>query len=85
MVERAEQVLREIGLRTFRVRHHDTLARIEVDPAEIGSLARPPIRELIVSRLRAIGYAYVTLDLQGFRSGSMNEVLQASSKPPAPK
>lgn len=73
MIERAEDVLRGLGLRTFRVRHHDTIARIEADPADLPSLVS--LRELLVARFKEIGYAYVTLDLQCFRSGSLNETL----------
>lgn len=72
-IERAEDVLRGIGLRVFRVRHHDTLARIEIDPADFAPLLA--VRDLVIARLKEIGYSYVTLDLQGFRSGSLNEVL----------
>ena len=72
-LERAEGVLRDLGFRQFRVRHHDTVARLELEP---GDLARAlEHREAIVAGVRAAGYAYVSLDLAGFRSGSMNEVL----------
>jgi uncharacterized protein len=74
-VERAEEVLRGLGLRQVRVRHHGDLARIEVDPADFEELVRPPIRDLVLSRLKEAGYAYVTLDLQGYRTGSLNEVV----------
>jgi len=73
-VEQAEEVLRRLGFTQFRVRHHDTLARIEIPVSEFPqALAH---REHLVAELRAIGYIYVTLDLQGFRSGSSNEVLK---------
>jgi len=75
MVRRAEDFLRALGLRQYRVRHHDTLARIEVPAEEIERLASPEARAKLVTELKRIGYTYVTLDLQGFRSGSMNEVL----------
>lgn len=74
-VESAEALLREKGFRQFRVRVHDRIARIEVPAEEIGRLLDRALREEIVARLKALGYAYVTLDLQGFRSGSMNEAL----------
>lgn len=80
-VEAAEEVLRGLGFRQFRVRHHDTLARIEVPPAEIPRLAQDGVRETVATRLREIGYTYITLDLAGYRSGSMNEVLALSSAP----
>jgi uncharacterized protein len=80
MVEKAEDVLRGLGLRQYRVRHHDTVARIEVDPRDFEELVRSPLRELILAQIRAVGYQYVALDLQGYRTGSMNEVvLKANS------
>jgi len=72
-VEHAEQYLRSLGFRQLRVRHHDQVARIEVEPGDFPRLLE--LREEIVAELRALGYLYVTLDLNGFRSGSMNEVL----------
>jgi uncharacterized protein len=74
-VEKAEEVLRDLGLRQFRVRHHDAVARIEVDPRDLEELVRSPIRELLIERIKAAGYQYVTLDLQGYRTGSLNEVV----------
>ena len=74
-IAQAEEFLRELGLRQLRVRHHDTIARIEVEAADIPFLTREDIRRRVAERFRAIGYAYVTLDLEGFRSGSLNEVL----------
>lgn len=75
MVEKAEEVLRGLGLRQYRVRHHDSVARIEVDPADFEELVRPPLRELVLAKIKAVGYQYVALDLQGYRTGSLNEVL----------
>jgi uncharacterized protein len=75
MIERAEEVLRDLGLRQYRVRHHETLARLELDPRDFEELVRSPVRDLITRRLREIGYHYVTLDLEGYRTGRMNEVL----------
>lgn len=72
-IDRAEDVLRGLGLGQLRVRHHDTLARIEVTPDAIPVVLAH--RDAIVARLKALGYVYVTLDLQGFRSGSGNEAL----------
>jgi uncharacterized protein len=69
----AEAYLRSIGLRQLRVRHHGDVARIEVEAEAIAVLVER--REEVVERLKALGYQYVTLDLAGFRSGSMNEVL----------
>ncbi len=75
-VEAAEEFLRrEFGLGQLRVRHHDTIARIEVEPAAWPRLVADGHAQRIVDELRRIGYLYVTLDLAGFRSGSMNDVL----------
>ncbi len=73
---RAEGYLRTLGFRQVRVRHHDQIARIEVPPAEIPRLADPAISAGVVARLKELGWAYVTLDLAGYRTGSMNEVLK---------
>ena len=68
---------RDLGFRSFRVRHHDAAtARIEVGSAELARLLEEPLRTSVVSRLKELGFVYVTVDLQGFRSGSMNEVLK---------
>ena len=76
----AEAFLRGIGLRQLRVRHHNDVARIEVEPEHLPLVLEH--RERIVRRFKNLGYKYVTLDLAGFRSGSMNEGLQlASSRP----
>lgn len=72
-IERAEQVLRELGFRVCRVRHHDTLARLEIGRDELPRALEPEVRERIVRELRAIGYQHVTIDLQGYRMGSLNE------------
>jgi len=72
-VEQAERVLRNIGLRQVRVRHHDTIARVEVEPGEFEKVLEQ--REVIVTALQGLGYTYVSLDLAGFKSGSMNAVL----------
>jgi uncharacterized protein len=72
-VERAEDVLRELGLRQLRVRDHGEVARLELLPQDEPAVLEH--RDRIVQALKSLGYAYVTLDLQGFRSGSMNEVL----------
>ncbi len=71
VLDEAERFLRTLGLRQFRVRHHDTIARLEVLPEDIATVVEQ--REAIIARLKELGYVYVTLDLQGFRSGSMNE------------
>jgi uncharacterized protein len=73
MIERAEAALRALGFRVCRVRHHDTLARIELGTNELHRALDPGVRERIVRELRAIGYQHVTIDLQGYRMGSLNE------------
>ena len=75
-IAQAEACLKELGLRQFRVRHHETIARIEVEPEDMMPLLRPGVREKLVSDMRAIGYLYVTLDLAGFRTGSLNAALK---------
>ncbi len=74
-IEQAEAFLRGKGLRDLRVRHHDRTARIEVPADEIVRLATEPLRSEIVTYLKQLGFTYVSLDLQGFRSGSGNEAL----------
>ncbi|MHC5083312.1 MAG: ATP-dependent sacrificial sulfur transferase LarE [Planctomycetota bacterium] len=79
-VEQAEDVLREMGFVEFRVRHHGNVARIEVPTAEIEKLVSKPFRTHILDKLKAIGFQYIALDLQGFRSGSLNESLTEDEK-----
>jgi uncharacterized protein len=74
-VDRGEEILREFGFREFRVRHHDTLVRLEISAAEMERVLRKEVVEQLAARFRELGFKYVTLDLQGFRSGSMNEAL----------
>lgn len=74
-IEEAEEIVRSLGFDEFRVRDHGDLARIEVDREQIERAAG--LRDELTERLRALGWRYVTLDLTGFRSGSMNEVLGA--------
>lgn len=75
MIERAEAVLRGLGFRECRVRHHETLARIEVPVDRVAELAGSDLRTKIDVAFREIGYQHVTVDLRGFRSGSLNEVI----------
>lgn len=75
-VEAAEALLRSLGFRQFRVRHHDRLARLEIAQEEIGRLWEDGVGDAVASRLRELGYLHVTVDLQGFRSGSANEALR---------
>lgn len=74
-IGRAEQFLRQKGLVNVRVRHHDTIARIEVDLDQLPQLAQDPVRQELLVYLKSLGFTYITLDLQGFKSGSMNDVL----------
>ncbi len=73
-VEKAEDFLQSLGFRQVRVRHHDHIARIEVEPEDFASIFSH--RDEITAQLKKLGYTYVTLDLAGFRSGSLNEVLE---------
>jgi uncharacterized protein len=86
-IERAEDVLRDLGFRVCRVRHHElavsersgdppALARIEIGADEMSRVLEPEMRDRIVRELRAIGYRHVTIDLQGYRMGSLNEGLR---------
>jgi len=75
MIERAEDALRRHGFRVCRVRHHDTVARLEIGRDEMALALDPAISEALVKELKAIGYQYVCLDLQGYRTGSLNEIL----------
>ena len=83
MIDRAEQFLRARGLRELRVRYHKgDLARLEVPADAIARLAEPALRREIADHLRALGFKFVTLDLEGFRSGSLNQLLSIDSTPP---
>jgi uncharacterized protein len=79
-VERAEDLLRELNFRGFRVRHHEQVARLEVPWDQMPRLMEEPTRARVVEGLKALGYLYVTLDLEGFRSGSGNVVLGINIK-----
>ena len=73
MIERAEDALIALGFRVCRVRHHGDVARVELGPGEMARALEPETRDAIVRDLKAIGYRYITLDLQGYRMGSLNE------------
>ncbi len=75
-----EKYLKELGFRQFRVRHHDTVARIEVELSDFPRVLEQ--REAIFARFKELGYTYVTLDLEGYRSGKMNDTLQKSNLVP---
>jgi len=74
-IDEAERFLRELGFRECRVRHHGDVARVELPADEIPRATTDPLRSRIDEALRAVGFPYVTIDLRGFRSGSLNEVL----------
>lgn len=85
-VEQAEAYLHGLGFRQVRVRHHDLIARIELDPAEMVSFScNPQLFAAVSARLKELGYKYVTLDLDGYRQGSANLVTESLAEPvPAP-
>ncbi len=78
MVGEAEEYLYGLGFKQLRVRHHKDMARIEVPPEDIETFFEGDLREKVVRHLKEVGYNYVTLDLQGYRTGSMNEVLDST-------
>jgi len=80
LVEQGEAVLRELGFRQFRVRLHERMARVEIAPDELPRALAPEMAAVLAARLKALGFTYVTLDLEGYRQGSLNESL-----PDAPK
>jgi uncharacterized protein len=75
-IDRGEEIMRELGFREFRVRHHDELVRLEIAPAELERALRREIVDELARRFRALGFRYVTLDLHGYRMGAMNEILK---------
>ena len=75
MIDEAETFLHSLGIGQVRVRHHGKIARIEVEPQDMGVLLNELNRQHILSRFRELGYVYITIDLVGYRSGSMNEGL----------
>ncbi len=79
-VDEAEAFLRGLDFVEFRVRHHDTIARIEVRPDDIGRITAEPLRTQVIDKLKALGFKFVTVDLQGFRSGALNEPLSEQAK-----
>jgi len=74
-IEQAEQAIGALGFRVYRVRHHDDMARVEIAREEMARALDPGVGAAMVRALKAIGYRYVTLDLQGYRTGSLNEGL----------
>ena len=80
LVERGESALRALGFRQFRVRLHDKLARVEISPDEMPRALTPEMAAVIAERLKAEGFAYVALDLEGYRQGSLNETLSPAGQ-----
>ena len=76
----AEDFLRDLGVGQLRVRHHGPIARIEIGPEAFARLLETGVREKVVAKLKKLGYLYVTLDLAGYRTGSMNEALAPGRK-----
>lgn len=74
-IEQAENAVRALGFRICRVRHHDDLARLELDPSDLPRALEPAVRARLVRDVKAAGYRHVTIDLQGYRTGSLNEGL----------
>jgi len=79
VVERGEDALRELGFRQFRVRHHGEIVRLEIAPEEMPRALTPAMAAEFARTFKTLGFKYVTLDLEGYRSGSMNAVLALSS------
>jgi uncharacterized protein len=87
-VARGEEMLRTLGLVQFRLRHHGDTARIEADPEQFARILAPEQRRWLVNGLKDLGYTFISLDLEGFRSGSLNQAIAAAplspSRPPSP-
>ena len=79
-IAKAEHFLRSKGFKQLRVRHHETVARIEIEPKDFQALLDESIRNEITEYFKSIGYSYVTMDMNGFRSGSLNEILTTLEK-----
>jgi len=83
LVERGEAALRDLGFHQFRVRLHDNLARVEISPEEMSRATAPEMAAAISTQLKAAGFTFVALDLEGYRQGALNEVLPGKSAKPA--
>jgi uncharacterized protein len=81
-VEKGEEALRKLGFRLFRVRHHNELARLEFAPEEIPRAFDPETLSRLIRTFKELGYTYVTVDLEGYRTGSLNEALPGKKKTP---
>ncbi len=84
-VDEAERLLRRLGFVEVRVRHHDLIARIEVRPQDVPKIVAEPVRSKVLEKLKELGFDFVTVDLQGFRSGSLNESLSEEQKQTTPE
>jgi uncharacterized protein len=80
-VGRAEDIVRELGFSQLRVRHHGEIARLEVTPGEFRKIMDEKSRAKVIAGLKKLGYAYITLDLEGYRTGSLNEPLRKAHRP----
>jgi uncharacterized protein len=81
VVDQGEMILRDFGFRIFRVRFHGELVRLEFDSAELPKALNMTMSNILLKRFKALGFKYVTIDLEGYRSGSLNEVLPIIQKP----
>jgi uncharacterized protein len=79
-IDEAEDFLRSLGFVELRVRHHDTIVRIEVNPRDIVKVSAEPVRSQIVDKMKSLGFKFITVDLQGYRCGSLNEMLSEEEK-----
>lgn len=79
-ISQAEEHLKELGFRQFRVRHHGSIARIEVELNDMSLFLQPDIRENLIAKMRSLGYIYITLDLAGFQTGSLNHALSPKTQ-----
>jgi uncharacterized protein len=79
-IDEAEDFLRSLGFVELRVRHHDTIVRIEVNPQDIVKVSAEPVRSQIVDKMKSLGFKFITVDLQGYRCGSLNEILSEEEK-----
>jgi uncharacterized protein len=80
MVDEGEEALRKMGFEVFRVRHHEHLVRLEFGPQDLKKVLNPTMASRLAALFKGLGYKYVALDLEGYRTGSANEVLSELSK-----
>jgi uncharacterized protein len=84
-IEQAESALKELGLVQVRVRDHNDVARIEIDASRIAEVTKGDIRTKIVQAVKAAGYRYICIDLEGYRTGAMNEAIGKKDPPDVPR